>query len=108
VLKDYASGEGQHQVAIPHIETLVSDRFGVSKEDLRSKKRSRNIVLPRQIAMYIARQLTSSSLTEIGKAFGGRDHSTVLHACGKISELMTTDDATLGLVNELMSQAQMA
>ncbi len=106
VLKDYASGEGKHQVTINDIVKLISDRFGISKEDLNSKKRSRNIVFPRQIAMYLARQLTSDSLMVIGKAFGGRDHSTVLHSCGKISRLMATDDATVGLVNELMSLVQ--
>ncbi|MGD8239129.1 MAG: chromosomal replication initiator protein DnaA [Armatimonadota bacterium] len=106
VLKDYSTGQGKHQVSIEHIQKLVSDRFGVSREDLSSKKRSRNIVFPRQVAMYLIRELTSSSLMQIGKAFGGRDHSTVLHACGKINELMSTDDATMGLVNDLLSQAQ--
>jgi chromosomal replication initiator protein len=106
VLKDYASGRGRHQVSIEHIQKLVGERLGVSKEDLVSKKRSRNIVVPRQIAMYLARRLTNSSLMEIGKAFGGRDHSTVLHGCSKIDQLMTSSDATMALVNELMSQAQ--
>ncbi len=107
VLRDYPSGEDQHQATIEHIARLVCERFRISRKDLSGTKRSRAIAFPRQVAMYVARQLTTCSLIEIGKAFGGRDHSTVGHACSKIARLMTSDDATIGLVNELMSEAQL-
>jgi hypothetical protein len=65
-----------------------------SMEDMLSKKRTRNLTRPRQMAMYIAREVTSMSLPEIGNAFGGRDHSTVIHACKTMEELKTKDNTT--------------
>jgi chromosomal replication initiator protein len=64
----------------------------VSRSDLLSPRRARSIVRPRQIGMYLAKKLTSRSLPEIGKRFGGRDHSTVLHAVRKIEELLKADE----------------
>jgi chromosomal replication initiator protein len=71
---------GRRQITIDDILKAVSGRFSIRLSDLQSKKRSRSIVLPRQVCMYLARQLTRHSLDEIGGYFGGRDHSTVLHA----------------------------
>jgi chromosomal replication initiator protein len=73
-------GREQRPLRIATVLEVVSDHFGVRLQDLLSRKRSRSISHPRQIAMYLARKLTPLSLEEIGMHFGGRDHSTVLHA----------------------------
>ena len=72
------------QVTIERIQELVSERFSLSLAELCGDKRSQNIVYPRQVAMYLSRELTDSSLPKIGKQFGGRDHTTVIHATSKI------------------------
>ncbi|MCR4428099.1 MAG: chromosomal replication initiator protein DnaA [Caldiserica bacterium] len=74
----------QRPLSLSDIQKTVASYFGLTVEDLVAKKRSREISVPRQIAMYLARELTDSSLLQIGASFGGRDHSTVLHACDKI------------------------
>jgi chromosomal replication initiator protein len=78
-------------VSVENIQKLVCEHYKVHASDLLSKSRSRSIARPRQIAMCLARELTTKSLPEIGRAFGGRDHTTVLHACGKIESLRATD-----------------
>jgi len=83
VLKDMVK-ETIRTISIDKIQKEVAEYFGVSVSDLKAKRRSRNIILPRQIAMYMSRKLTNNSLPEIGSAFGGKDHTTVLHACKKI------------------------
>jgi chromosomal replication initiator protein len=76
-----------------NIQKTVADFYRIKIVDLLSKKRSRIIARPRQIAMTLARELTQLSLPEIGNAFGGRDHSTVLHACKTIESLRNSDSA---------------
>ena len=71
-----------------------------------SKRRPENIAFPRQIAMYLARQLTGSSLSHIGEAFGGRDHGTVLHACRLVKDRMEVDSSVRQLVQHLEKQLQ--
>jgi len=78
-------------VTIENIQKTVAEYFKIRVADLLSKKRSRSIARPRQLAMALAKELTSHSLPEIGDAFGGRDHTTVLHACKKIKELRDSD-----------------
>lgn len=73
-------------------------------EDLKSKKRNRPIAYPRQIAMYLCRELTDLSLPKIGEYFGGRDHTTVIHACDKIAEEIETDLQVKRTVNELIKR----
>ncbi len=80
-------------VTIENIQKTVAEYFNIRLADLSGKSRSRSIARPRQIAMSIAKELTSKSLPEIGQAFGGRDHTTVLHACRKIAELKESDNA---------------
>ncbi|RCL03661.1 MAG: chromosomal replication initiator protein [Candidatus Tokpelaia sp. JSC161] len=82
---------GQKRVPIEEIQRVVARHYSVSKEDLLSNRRVRVIVRPRQIAMYLAKMMTSRSLPEIGRRFGGRDHTTVLHAIRKIGNMMITD-----------------
>ena len=78
-------------VSIENIQKTVADYFKIRVADLLSKRRSRSIARPRQLAMALAKELTSHSLPEIGDAFGGRDHTTVLHGCRRIAELREMD-----------------
>jgi chromosomal replication initiator protein len=104
VLKDvFPQGEAA-QVSIKRIQDLVSERFGLSLEELCGDRRSQNIVYPRQVAMYLSRELTDSSLPKIGKEFGGRDHTTVIHATSKIARLIREDRSVYNLVQELTAR----
>lgn len=78
-------------VSIDNIQRIVAEYYKIKVSDLNSKRRSRSVARPRQVAMYLAKDLTNHSLPEIGDAFGGRDHTTVLHACRKIKELLESD-----------------
>lgn len=78
-------------VSIDNIQRIVAEYYKIKVSDLHSKRRSRSVARPRQVAMYLAKDLTHHSLPEIGEVFGGRDHTTVLHACRKIKELLETD-----------------
>jgi chromosomal replication initiation ATPase DnaA len=78
-------------VTIENIQKTVADYFKVRMADLLSKRRSRSVARPRQVAMALAKELTSHSLPEIGDAFGGRDHTTVMHACKRIKELRDSE-----------------
>jgi chromosomal replication initiator protein len=84
-------GEEEKIITIEQIQKKVADFFGVSVSDLKAKSRTKGVALPRQIAMYLARQLTHSSLAEVGRSFGGKDHTTVLHAVEKIQTLLGED-----------------
>jgi len=79
------------QVSIDNIQRVVAEYYKIKVSDLLSKRRSRSVARPRQVAMSLAKELTNHSLPEIGDAFGGRDHTTVLHACRKIKELRESD-----------------
>ena len=108
VLKDvFPQGEVQ-QVSIERIQELVSERFGLSLAELCGDKRSQNIVYPRQVAMYLSRELTDSSLPKIGKQFGGRDHTTVIHATSKIARMIREDRDVYNLVQELTARVKQA
>ncbi len=89
-LKDLLAVQ-QKLITIENIQRMVANYFRIRPMDLSSKSRSRSITRPRQIAMALAKELTRHSLPEIGEAFGGRDHSTVLHACRKVAELRASD-----------------
>ena len=89
-LKDLLSLQAK-LVTIENIQKTVADYYKVRMADLLSKRRSRSVARPRQVAMALAKELTSHSLPEIGDAFGGRDHTTVLHACKRIKELRDTE-----------------
>ena len=104
VLKDvFPQGEVQ-QVSIERIQELVSERFSLSLAELCGDKRSQNIVYPRQVAMYLSRELTDSSLPKIGKHFGDRDHTGVLHANAKIQKMLRADRTVYNLVQELTAR----
>jgi chromosomal replication initiator protein len=78
-------------ITVENIQKTVADYFKLRVADLLSERRSRSVARPRQIAMALAKELTRHSLPEIGDAFGGRDHTTVLHACKRIRELRDTE-----------------
>jgi len=106
VLRDvFPQGEAA-EVSIRRIQDLVAERFGLSHEELCGDKRSQNIVYPRQVAMYLSRELTDSSLPKIGKEFGGRDHTTVIHATSKIARLIREDRSVYNLVQELTARVK--
>ena len=90
-LRDLISLQNK-MVSIDNIQKTVADYYKIRMADLLSAKRNRSLARPRQLAMSLAKELTSHSLPEIGEAFGGRDHTTVLHACKKIVELCSTDN----------------
>jgi len=84
-------GEDEKIITIDQIQRRVCDFFGLKMSDLKAKNRTKAIAFPRQVAMYLSRQMTHSSLSEIGRAFGGKDHTTVLHAVDKIQTLLQED-----------------
>jgi chromosomal replication initiator protein len=100
------TGRGAAEVSIRRIQELVSERFQLSMDELCGDKRSQNIVYPRQVAMYLSRELTDSSLPKIGKEFGGRDHTTVIHATSKIARLIREDRSVYNLVQELTARVK--
>jgi chromosomal replication initiator protein len=108
VLKDvFPQGEAQ-EVSIERIQSAVSDRFGLSLDELCGDRRSQNIVYPRQVAMYLSRELTDASLPKIGREFGGRDHTTVIHATSKIARMIREDRSVYNLVQELTARIKQA
>jgi chromosomal replication initiator protein len=90
------------QVSIENIQKIVADYYKIKVSEMYSKKRSRNVARPRQIAMALAKELTALSLPDIGEAFGGRDHTTVLHACRKIAALRSNSSDVTRDVNHLL------
>ncbi len=108
VLKDVFPQGETAQISIERIQELVCERFGVTHDELTGERRSQNIVYPRQVAMYLSRELTDSSLPKIGKEFGGRDHTTVIHATSKIARLIREDRSVYNLVQELTARVRQA
>jgi chromosomal replication initiator protein len=92
LLKDILQEEGRQSITIEQIQKKVAEHFDVRLADMTSKRRPANIAFPRQVAMYLSRALTKASLNEIGEAFGGRDHGTVLHACKLVQRRMKEQD----------------
>ncbi len=101
-LKDHFIDIVQANVSVDQIQRIVADYFGVGISDLKSKKRTKAVTLPRQVAMYILREMTEYSTTEIGYEFGGRDHTTVMHACQRIESRMKTDSTLEPAINNLI------
>ena len=100
-LKDIISNKQNKNVTIDVIQDVVAAYFNLRIEDLKSQRRTRNIAYPRQIAMYLSRKLTDMSLPKIGEEFGGRDHTTVIHAYEKISDSLNTDESLQHTVNDI-------
>jgi chromosomal replication initiator protein len=106
VLKDVFPHGELPEVSVERIQEAVVDRFGMTLQELTGDRRSQAIVYPRQVAMYLCRELTDSSLPKIGKKFGGRDHTTVIHATSKIAKLIKEDRSVYNLVQELTARVK--
>ncbi len=105
VLRDlFPQGDSVPEVTITTIQEAVSDRFGLTVTELCSPRRSQAVAYPRQVAMYLSRELTDSSLPKIGKEFGGRDHTTVIHATTKITRMIREDRSVYNLVQDLTAR----
>jgi chromosomal replication initiator protein len=94
--------EGEQKITIDLIQKKVAQYFNISTQDMKAKRRTRALAYPRQIAMYLSRDLTDFSLSEIGRYFGGRDHTTVLHACEKIEKDAKKDEKVGWIVDKLV------
>jgi len=106
LLRDILQEEAKKTVTIDQIQRKVAEHFDVRLADMTSKRRPANIAFPRQVAMYLARRHTKASLNEIGDAFGGRDHGTVLHACKTVSGRMATEDQVRQIIVLLDTQLE--
>ncbi|HTL67611.1 MAG TPA: chromosomal replication initiator protein DnaA [Lacunisphaera sp.] len=104
LLKDVLMEEAQNRLSIEGIQKRVAEHYQIRHSDMTSKRRPNAIAFPRQIAMYLCRQLTRHSLQEIGDAFGGRDHGTVIHAVKTVENMMEQDDSVKGSVDFLKAQ----
>jgi chromosomal replication initiator protein len=91
-LQDHFSSPEQKNIPVDLIQRVVAEYFSLSHADMKGNRRTKAIAFPRQLAMYITREITEFSTTEIGNAFGGRDHTTVMHACQKVEDKIRTDD----------------
>ena len=103
-LKDIIHDNHTGNVSIGLIQQLVSEAYGYSIEDLLSQNRTAELATARQVAMYLAREKTEESLQQIGRAFNKKDHTTVIHACRKIEELIKTDVRVKNLVDNVVSK----
>jgi len=106
LLKDLLQEEARNSITIEQIQRRVAEHYDVRLADMTSKRRPANIAFPRQIAMYLARELTKASLNEIGDAFGGRDHGTVLHACKLVKRRMKEQDSVRQTISFIDSSLQ--
>jgi chromosomal replication initiator protein len=100
-------GTEERLVTIDEIQRRVSDAFAVKPHDLRSKTRTKAVAFPRQVAMYLARQLTSDSFADIGRGFGGKDHTTVLHAVNKIEALLQEDPKFRKTIDQIITSIRL-
>ncbi len=106
LLRDALHEESRRSITVESIQKRVADHFDIRMADMTSKRRPQNIAFPRQVAMYLTRRLTHNSLSDIGEAFGGRDHGTVLHACRLVEGLMEQDPSLRQTINYLNQQLQ--
>ena len=106
LLRDIFQEQARKAVTIDQIQRRVAEHFDVRLADMTSKRRPANIAFPRQVAMYLSRELTGSSLSDIGDAFGGKDHGTVIHACKLVKSRIEGDEKTRNIVSMLDSQLQ--
>lgn len=107
IIKNFVKNANR-EISIESIQKIVSDYFAIGVEKLKEKTRKREIVQARQISMYFAKQFTKASLKTIGLHFGGRDHSTVIHALQTVSDLMSTDKQFLGWVEDIHKKIQVS
>lgn len=106
LLRDIFQEQARKSITIDQIQRRVAEHYDVRLADMTSKRRPANIAFPRQIAMYLSRELTGSSLSDIGEAFGGKDHGTVIHACKLVKKRIGDDEKTRAAVGLLDAQLQ--
>jgi chromosomal replication initiator protein len=106
LLRDVISEEGRVAITIDVIQRKVAEHYDIRLADMTSKRRPENIAFPRQVAMYLSRHMTDSSLNTIGEAFGGRDHGTVLHACRLVKDRMEVSQQVREEVRHLERKLQ--
>lgn len=99
--------EHERDLSIPRIQRLVATHFACKLSDLKARKRQQKFILPRQIAMFLCRELTAASLPEIGRSFGDRDHATVSYACTKIARMADNDVEVAGMLSQLRQLLQL-
>ncbi|MFN3285370.1 MAG: chromosomal replication initiator protein DnaA, partial [bacterium] len=104
VLRDILPQHRPQPITIQAIQKAVAEHFGLRVEDMKAKRRTKGVAFPRQVAMYLARELTDSSLPRIGEEFGGRDHTTVIHACERVRAEMQRDPHLAATVHALIQQ----
>ena len=92
---------GERRVSIENVQRAVCQEFGLTLPQLKAKNNSRPVAYPRQVAMYLVKELTTASLPQIGREFGGKHHTTVLHSINKISQLRQSDRDLNRLLNKL-------
>ncbi len=107
-LRDHSHGVTSRLLSIADVQQAVVQQFNIALADLTGARRTQNLVQPRQVAMYLCRQLLSSSFPEIARNFGGRDHSTVIYACTKMEEAMRMDTQVRAVIDGLTTQLQEA
>lgn len=103
-LKDFFSSPMQSNITVDIIQRVVADYFNLSPNELKGKKRTRQVAFPRQLAMYITREITEASMTDVGLEFGGRDHTTVMHGCQRVESRMRTDPTIEDVIQTLIRQ----
>lgn len=106
LLKEMFNNKRHSTITVDSIIRMVADFYKLSLADLKGKKRSKNIALARQVAMFVIREVTEYSTTEIGLEFGGRDHTTVMHSCSKIEQMVKFDPGFDAAVQKMMRQAR--
>lgn len=104
VLKDLISPDSRREITPELIIDIVAEHFNIKSEDILSQKRSADIVYPRQIAMYLCRQMTTNTVQSLGKAFGNRDHTTILHGADKINKMVISDENTKSTIDILIKK----
>lgn len=103
-LKDLISPDSRREITSELIIDIVAEHFNIKSEDILSQKRSADIVYPRQIAMYLCRQMTTNTVQSLGKAFGNRDHTTILHGADKINKMVISDENTKSTIDILIKK----
>ena len=101
ILQDMLTTSERKEITVAYIIDVVSEHFGVRREDIISTKRSQNIVYPRQIVMYFAREMTNLSMKAIGEQIGGRDHSTVIHSIEKVEDEVKRSQAEANTIETI-------
>ncbi len=103
VLKDIIHDD-ERPVTVEVVQKIVCDFYNISLADIKAKRRTKDIALPRQVAMYLSKQVTGSSLSDIGKHFGGKDHATVIYACKQIEERRAKDETFNRMIDNLLTK----